>query len=247
MAGTVQTMAVFVDPKFMLQVAHEDPKGLIALDANVAKLADLIGRDAFELSQRSPSGSPTGSSRSPRTWTTRRAPGSSGSTCRASASPRPTCGSTRWAGVAAHVLGGAGHDGRGLEGVELKFEKTLAGKDGYIRSRKDAQHRPISVAAEDYVPPRHGQHLVLTIDANVQLMAEQELAATCKQFKAKRGEVVVMDPKTGEVLALANWPAYHPQNMEDTLRTPGAAAEQRRWSPRTSRGRRSSRSWPARR
>ena len=220
MAGTVQTMAVFVDPKFMLQVAHEDPKGLITLDANVARLSSLIGKDAFELSQLI-------SERFAERFV-KVAENVDEATCERVrrlniSGVGVTPSDVRFypmGGVAAHVLGGAGHDGRGLEGIELKFEKTLAGKDGYIRSRKDAQHRPIAVAAEDYVPPRHGQHLVLTIDANVQLMAEQELAATCKQFKAKRGEVVVMDPKTGEVLALANWPAYHPQNLEDTLQMP---------------------------
>lgn len=72
----------------------------------------------------------------------------------------------------------------------------------------------IAVAAEDYVPPQHGRHLMLTIDANIQLFAEQELAATCAEFNAPRGEVVVMDPNTGEVLALANYPTFNPQNHD---------------------------------
>jgi cell division protein FtsI/penicillin-binding protein 2 len=72
------------------------------------------------------------------------------------------------------------------------------------------------VAAEDYLPPQHGQHLILTIDANIQMIAEQELGAACQQYKAKRGEVIVMDPKTGDILALGNWPTFNPENLEDS-------------------------------
>ena len=116
--------------------------------------------------------------------------------------------------LAAHILGGAGADGSGLDGVELRFNDLLAGKDGWERKLKDSQRRAIDVAAEDYLSPQHGQHLILTIDANLQLIAEQELAATCKKFQAKRGEVVVMDPRTGEVLALANYPTFDPNDLE---------------------------------
>jgi cell division protein FtsI (penicillin-binding protein 3) len=118
--------------------------------------------------------------------------------------------------LAAHLLGGTGTGGQGLEGLELKFNQLLAGRNGFKRTLKDARRRPIAVAAEDYVPPQHGEHLILTIDANIQMMAEQELAATCEKFQAKRGEVVVMDPRTGNVLALANWPTFNPQNLQDS-------------------------------
>ncbi len=220
MAGTVQTQAIFIDPRFMLAVAHEDPKGLITFDANLAKLGDLLGLDAFSLNE-------TISLRFNDRFI-KIAENVDEATCeRVRRLNIPGVGTTPNAvrfypmgSVASHILGGAGHDGRGLEGVELKFEKLLAGKDGSIRLRKDAQHRAINVAAEDYDPPKHGQHLMLTIDANIQLIAEQELSATCRQFKAARGEVVILDPKTGEILALANWPAYHPQNLEDTLKIP---------------------------
>ena len=53
----------------------------------------------------------------------------------------------------------------GLEGLELKFEKQLAGKDGFKRTLQGLRGRPLAVAAEDYLPPQHGQHLILTIDA----------------------------------------------------------------------------------
>jgi cell division protein FtsI (penicillin-binding protein 3) len=118
--------------------------------------------------------------------------------------------------IAAHILGGRGKDGVGLDGLELKYDKTLTGKPGYARILKDAARRSLAVDAVDYLPPQHGKHLMLTIDANIQMIAEQELAASCEKVKAKRGEVVVMDPQTGNVLALANWPTFNPQNLEDS-------------------------------
>ncbi|MGE5607835.1 MAG: peptidoglycan D,D-transpeptidase FtsI family protein, partial [Bacillota bacterium] len=118
--------------------------------------------------------------------------------------------------LASHAMGMVGREGHGLEGLELKFDKELAGKNGWRRVEKDSKARPISVDAGDYVPPAHGQHLVLTIDANIQMIAEQELTTICNGFQAKRGEVVVMDPKTGDVLAMANWPTFNAQNLEDS-------------------------------
>ena len=117
--------------------------------------------------------------------------------------------------LAAHVLGAVGKDGSGLEGIEMKYQKQLAGKNGFKRVEKDARRRPIGVEAEDYVPPSHGQHLVLTIDSNVQMIAEQELAEACRAVKAKRGEVVVIDPTTGALLALANFPTFSPQSIDE--------------------------------
>jgi cell division protein FtsI/penicillin-binding protein 2 len=120
--------------------------------------------------------------------------------------------------LAAHVLGAVGKDGTGLEGIEMKFQKDLAGKNGFKRVEKDARRRPIGVILEDYLPPSHGRHLVLTIDSNIQMIAEQELAEACRAVRAKRGEVVVMDPQTGVVLAMANWPAFSPQNIDEVER-----------------------------
>ncbi len=118
--------------------------------------------------------------------------------------------------VASHALGTVGKDGHGLEGLELKFDKELTGKYGWRRVEKDAKRRPVGIDQGDYVPPAHGQHLVLTIDANIQMIAEQELAAACTKHRVKRGEAVVIDPNTGNILALCNWPTFNPQNLEDS-------------------------------
>lgn len=216
MAGTIQRRALFLDPKFMLDVFQEDGKSLVDLDREMAKLAFLIDRDPFELSQL------VGDKSASRYVKV------------ADALDEEVVEAIRkldlpgvvlepvdireypMGSIAAHVLGGMRADGVGLEGVEYQFEKQLRGKDGFKRSLKDARRRAIATAAEDYVPPVNGTHVILSIDSSIQLIAEQELAATCQQFRARAGETIVMDPHTGEVLAMANWPAFNPANLEDS-------------------------------
>ena len=216
MAGTVQTQTLFVDPKFMQDVFSQDGKSLVEMDRAVAHLAHLVDKDAFSLSQLL-------SDRFESRFVKVAEEIDEQTAAEIARLDLPGSGllptNLRYypmGGIASHVLGGTGKDGAGLEGLELKFENLLAGRDGFKRTLKDARHRPISVAAEDFLPAQHGQHLILTIDANIQMIAEQELARTCAEFKASHGEVVVMDPKTGEVLALANWPTFNPQNLGDS-------------------------------
>lgn len=123
--------------------------------------------------------------------------------------------------LAAHVLGSVGSDGNGLEGVELARDGTLEGQPGTARQVLDARRRPLLLAAADLTPPHHGRHLVLTLDANIQRITEEELAATCRAHNAKSGQAVVMDPRTGDVVALAVWPSYDPS-------APGDAANELR-------------------
>ncbi len=216
LAGTVQTRTLFVDPKFMYEVFRQDGHSQVEMDDAIHRLSIILDKDAFELTQQL-------SDRSTSRFL-KIAENLDDTTCTEilklnlpGVGLQPT--NVRYypmGSIAAHVLGSMGKDGHGLEGVEMKFEKLLAGHDGYERTLKDARHRAISIAAEDYLPPQHGQHLVLTIDSNIQLIAEQELAGACEKYKAKRGEVIVMDPHSGEVLALANWPTFNPQNIEDS-------------------------------
>jgi cell division protein FtsI/penicillin-binding protein 2 len=215
-AGTVQQKALFVDPKFMQQCFEADGRSLVDMDEAIAKLAALIDRDAFELSTLL-------GDRYESRYVKIAENLDDGTAAAIRQLDLPGVGLTPMnvrfypmGSIAAHVLGGTGKEGTGLEGVELRFEKELAGRDGFKRTLKDARRRPIAVAAEDYLSPAHGQHLVLTIDANIQMIAEQELAAQCEAFRAGRGEAIVMDPKTGDVLAMANWPTFNPQNMEDS-------------------------------
>jgi cell division protein FtsI/penicillin-binding protein 2 len=216
MAGTVQTRTLYADPKFMQDEFQKNGRSLVQLDDALARLAKLLDKDPLEVSQLI---SDHGDSRFVRI---------------ADHLDQPTCDAIEkmklpglglspmnvryypMGSIGAHVMGDVGGDGKGLEGLELKFEKLLAGRDGYEWALKDARRRPIGLAQDDYCPPENGRHLVLTIDANIQMIVEQELANTCEEFTAKRGEAIVMDPKTGDILAMANWPTFNPQNLDDS-------------------------------
>src|SRR5256714_200593 len=216
MAGTVQTRTLFIDPKFMQDQFQKEGHSLAEMDECVAKLAKIIDKDAFAISQL------LGDRATSRF--VKIAEHLDDDTCaQIEKLDLPGVGTVPtnlryypMGSLAAHLLGGMQKDGIGLEGLELKFEKQLAGKDGFKRTLRDFRGRPLAVAAEDYLPPQHGQHIILTIDANIQMIAEQELARACEQYKARRGEVIVIDPWTGDILALANWPTYNPQNIEDS-------------------------------
>ncbi|HQQ69084.1 MAG TPA: penicillin-binding protein 2 [Alicycliphilus sp.] len=110
---------------------------------------------------------------------------------------------------AAHVVGFTNVEDHGQEGMELAFDKDLAGKPGSRRVIKDRLGRVVEgVGAE--VPPVDGRDMQLSIDSKVQFFAYQKLRDTVAEHKAKAGSVVVLDAHTGEVLALANYPSYDP-------------------------------------
>ena len=216
MAGTVQTRTLFVDPKFMQDAFQAEGRSLVEMDEAIEQIAALIDRDPFEIATL------LGDRYQSRFI--KLAENLDEGTCdQIRSMDLPGIGFTPtnvrfypMGSIGSHVLGGTRKDGPGLEGIELQFEKLLAGRDGSKRTLKDARRRGIAVAAEDYVPPQHGQHLVLTLDANVQMITEQELASQCEQYHAKRGEAIVMDPTTGEIMAMANWPSFNPQNLDDS-------------------------------
>jgi cell division protein FtsI (penicillin-binding protein 3) len=113
--------------------------------------------------------------------------------------------------AAAHVVGFTNIENKGLEGVELAFEKELSGHPGSRRVYKDRLGRAVE-AVGDEVPPVDGKDVQLSIDSKVQFFAYQKLRDAVVAHKAKAGSVVVIDAVTGEVLALANYPSYQPDN-----------------------------------
>ena len=113
--------------------------------------------------------------------------------------------------VTAHLVGFTGVDDKGQEGMELVFHNWLSGKTGERRVIKDRQGRIIE-DLEAVKVPQDGHDLALSIDRRVQYLAYRELARAIEQHKAKAGSVVVMDARSGEVLAIANQPAYNPNN-----------------------------------
>ena len=111
--------------------------------------------------------------------------------------------------AAAHIVGFTNVEDKGQEGVELIFQKQLAGQAGSRRVIKDRLGRVVEAVGET-VHPVDGQDLQLSIDSKVQFYAYQTLRDAIKEHKAKAGSVVVLDVQTGEVLALANYPSYSP-------------------------------------
>ncbi|MES3003284.1 MAG: penicillin-binding protein 2 [Pseudomonadota bacterium] len=115
---------------------------------------------------------------------------------------------------AAHVVGFTNVEDIGQEGMELAFEKQLAGRAGMRRVIKDRLGRVVEDVGEQ-VPPVPGKDLQLAIDSKVQFFAYQKLRDAVIENRAKAGSVVVMDAATGEVLALANYPSYSPNKRQN--------------------------------
>ena len=115
---------------------------------------------------------------------------------------------------AVHVVGFTNVEDLGQEGVELTFNKQLAGKSGSRRVIKDRLGRVVEDVG-DQIPPASGKDLQLSIDSKVQFFAYQKLRAAVLEHKAKAGSVVVLDVYTGEVLALANYPSYDPDKRRN--------------------------------
>jgi cell division protein FtsI (penicillin-binding protein 3) len=108
--------------------------------------------------------------------------------------------------LAAHLLGFVNIDGKGIEGVERLFNAQLTGQNGNFTYERDSRHRSLWINDGEYQLPQDGQPVRLSIDITIQRIAEKELADSCSHFQAKSGAVIVMDPKTGEILALAVYP-----------------------------------------
>ena len=109
--------------------------------------------------------------------------------------------------LASHVIGYAGIDNQGLHGLESSYDEEMKGRPGRVQIQVDARGRTFSRVER---PPTTGMSLGLTIDKYLQHIAERELRATVLEHKAAGGSVVVMDPHTGDILALANEPTFNP-------------------------------------
>lgn len=116
--------------------------------------------------------------------------------------------------LAAHVVGFAGLDTQGLAGAELAFDQELRGVEGRATVERDAMGRPLVETQRIVRPPRDGADVVLTIDQVVQHIAERELDLAVAQTRARAGVVLVMDPTTGELLAVAATPGFDPNRFD---------------------------------
>jgi cell division protein FtsI (penicillin-binding protein 3) len=115
--------------------------------------------------------------------------------------------------LAAQVLGFAGVDSQGLEGIELLYDHDLRGAAESLSVGRDARGRRMLTEGAWQPLPRQGARVELTIDASLQQVAETELAAAVTARQAQAGIAVVMQPSTGEILALANVPSFDPNDL----------------------------------
>ncbi len=115
--------------------------------------------------------------------------------------------------IAAQVLGYVGVDDNGLGGVEQKFDHQLHGQPGRMLTALDARRHVLASSERD---PQPGTNLVLSLDANIQFMAEQALDHAMQRVKPLNGTIVVQDPHTGQILALAIRPTFNPNDFKHT-------------------------------
>jgi len=113
--------------------------------------------------------------------------------------------------VTAHLVGFTGVDEAGQEGFELKYQDWLSGKSGSRRVIKDRQGHIVE-DLEAVKVPQDGHDITMSIDRKIQYLAYRELAHAVEEHKAKAGAAIVLDAKTGEVLAMVNLPTYNPNN-----------------------------------
>lgn len=117
--------------------------------------------------------------------------------------------------LASQILGIAGIDNQGLEGLEKQFDDYLRGVPGSDHSEFDTAGRHIPHGERQYRPPINGDELYLTIDRNLQYIVERELEKAVNDTKSKRGMSLVLDPQTGEILALASYPTFNPNKFAE--------------------------------
>lgn len=110
--------------------------------------------------------------------------------------------------LAAHVLGFVDRDSEGQAGIEFRYDKLVRGEDGLAFAQVDAKRQRLESRVEREPVP--GATLELTLDLPLQYIAERELKAGVEANRAKGGTAIIMDPSTGEILALANYPTFNP-------------------------------------
>jgi cell division protein FtsI/penicillin-binding protein 2 len=113
--------------------------------------------------------------------------------------------------LAAQTLGFVNGEGKGQYGIEAALNQRLAGTDGMLRSVTDVSNVPLTIGDKNVnQAAKNGDNIVLTLDRNVQAYAEKALAAGLERSKATHGSVMIMDPQTGKIMAMANLPTYNP-------------------------------------
>ncbi len=118
--------------------------------------------------------------------------------------------------IGSHILGFTNADNEGIEGVELSYNSTLAGRPGWKIIQRDGRGRAKPEFVLDEVEPRQGTDVVLTIDYILQTIATEELRTAARQYNARSGSIIIADPQTGDILAMANEPGYNPNAISES-------------------------------
>ena len=113
-----------------------------------------------------------------------------------------------------HVLGYVNHENKGMSGVEAYFHSYLNGVNGMREYRHNSRGQVLANEDDRYMAPKHGLNLRLTIDMDLQHIVEEELDAGMRKFRAERGCMIVVDPKTGDILAMVSRPAFNLNTKE---------------------------------
>ena len=117
--------------------------------------------------------------------------------------------------LASHVIGFAGIDNQGLNGIELQFDEVLLGTPGRFLIEYDGKGNEVPHAAESYIPSEPGSNIYLTLDETIQYVVERELKEVVTEQNANKATALVMDVKTGAIRAMGNYPDYDPNHYGD--------------------------------
>lgn len=118
------------------------------------------------------------------------------------------------ASLASHVLGFTGMENHGLSGIELFYDELLYGKPGRVVAERDGRGKPIPQSVERSYQPVDGVTIRLSIDKDIQYKAEKELVDAVTRYKSKSGSIIVINPKDGEIYAMANSPSYNSNDLK---------------------------------
>ena len=213
LARTIETTSVFVAPdEFLTERKETEAQTLGEIDCTADNLSSVLG-----LNQKELAGQITDARKNGRgfLWIARRIDPNQAQTLEAMELPgvHTRKEPKRFypnGSLAANVLGFVGLDGNGLAGIEQAFNEKILGEPGKLFIEKDS--RGFAYQSSE-IPGRPGQTIVLTIDQSIQYQAEAALTSAVAESHAKSGTAIVMDPHTGEVLALANAPTFDPNNV----------------------------------
>jgi cell division protein FtsI/penicillin-binding protein 2 len=122
--------------------------------------------------------------------------------------------------LAAHLLGFVDGDSKGWYGIEGLHQETIGGRPGRLRAEKDTAGNEIAFSVRNWQPPEDGLNVKLTIDRTIQYIAERELDRAVVQHQASGGTVIVMEPSTGAILAMASRPAFDPNRYPEFAARP---------------------------